>query len=81
MKQKTMSAVNEKLSYTLGALFTVVALASFVELIYAIYVYTDTRTFRPSTIYIFSIYAFTQSMFFFLRVRVFFVCLFCLSYS
>jgi hypothetical protein len=61
MAKRTMSDTNAALSYTLGALFTVVALASFIELIYAIYNTVRTATFKANYIYIVAIYAFTQS--------------------
>jgi hypothetical protein len=68
MAKKTMSDTNEKLSYTLGALFTVVALVSFIELFFAIFNFSKTRIFKASYIYLVSIYGFTQSMSFFLFV-------------
>jgi hypothetical protein len=62
VQKKNMSNTNAALSYTLGALFTVVAVASFVEVCYALYCFVKAGSFRTSYIYIIAIYAFTQSM-------------------
>jgi hypothetical protein len=56
-----MSNSNAALCYTLGALFTVVALASFVELVFAVYQIFANGLVKSNHIYIITIYAFTQS--------------------
>jgi hypothetical protein len=65
VEKETMSPTNAKLSYTLGALFTVVAVVSFIELVFSTYHLFTTRTIKATHIYIFAIYAFTQSGFHF----------------
>jgi len=55
-----MTDSNARLSYTLGALFTVVAVVSLIEFVYSAYNCLRTHTVRISFIYIFAIYAFTQ---------------------
>jgi hypothetical protein len=60
--KKTMSPENAALCYTLGALFTVVALTSFIELLHSSKVIISTRSIRTNHIYVIAIYAFTQSM-------------------
>jgi hypothetical protein len=62
VEKTTMSAGNERLSYTLGALFGVVALASFIELVSSMATFAKTRNFKPNYIYLIAIYSFTQSM-------------------
>jgi ABC-type antimicrobial peptide transport system permease subunit len=61
-EEQTMSAENANFAYTLGALFAVVALASFIELVYSVYSFIQNRVLKSTYIYILAIYAFTQSM-------------------
>jgi hypothetical protein len=57
-----MSDTNAALSYTLGALFGFVALAAFIEVVFALKNVAASRSLKANHIYLIAIYAFTQSM-------------------